>query len=325
MSINKRIGWIDTLRGLSMLAILLFHTEVYYTGSEIISYNMYVTNALTVFFVISGYLMYKPREQFCIGHKLRSIIKGLLLPYFVFTTLMALPKALAHGVSVKGADIFLPIITGEASWFVAALCLSEALFALSIYLTRGKLLWLLLISAAGFGASVWLSNNNIVLPWQIANALQALLFLFMGYTYHQFEQKFGLFGRIPSLICAFALLALIKVYEQMCGVSMLICPIHINNYTVFLIDVVLCALFMVHLCQRLPQCRWLAWTGRHSLVYYFLCGGVPLLVSRLFCLMGFAYRGNYLFVITAFVLVYAMTTASAWLIYRYVPQAVGKW
>ena len=42
---NKRLGWIDTARGLAMLAIYHFHTEVYYTGEIVTDYDMYVENA----------------------------------------------------------------------------------------------------------------------------------------------------------------------------------------------------------------------------------------------------------------------------------------
>lgn len=55
----QRKVWIDNLRGFCMLAILLDHTEIYYTGENVIDYNLYVANVLIVFFILSGYLMYK--------------------------------------------------------------------------------------------------------------------------------------------------------------------------------------------------------------------------------------------------------------------------
>lgn len=54
----ERIRWIDLLRGICILAILLDHTELYATGRNIIPYSLYVVNALTLFFFISGYLFY---------------------------------------------------------------------------------------------------------------------------------------------------------------------------------------------------------------------------------------------------------------------------
>lgn len=46
---NKRKHWIDLLRGFCMVAILLDHTEIYYTGDNIIGYNYYVANVLVAF------------------------------------------------------------------------------------------------------------------------------------------------------------------------------------------------------------------------------------------------------------------------------------
>ncbi len=80
---QARKHWIDLLRGIWMLAILLDHTEIYYTGINIIDYNAYVVNALTIFFMLSGYLMYK-ETGFDIRKKMKSIAQTLLLPYFIF-------------------------------------------------------------------------------------------------------------------------------------------------------------------------------------------------------------------------------------------------
>ena len=82
----QRKVWIDNLRGFCMLAILLDHTEIYYTGENVIDYNLYVANVLIVFFILSGYLMYK--TTFNIKHKLYSIFRTLFIPYIVFTTAM---------------------------------------------------------------------------------------------------------------------------------------------------------------------------------------------------------------------------------------------
>ena len=54
-----RINWIDSARGLCMTAILYDHTEIYYANENIIPYEMYVINALTAFFFISGFLFCK--------------------------------------------------------------------------------------------------------------------------------------------------------------------------------------------------------------------------------------------------------------------------
>lgn len=144
---KDRIKWVDNLRGLCMMAILFDHTEHYYLGDNISNLNLYVTDALYVFFVISGYLIYKNDEIINVSHKLKSIMKTLVMPYFIFTTLMALPKSIAHGEVFDLEGVVIGIITGQASWFVAALAVAEILFVMSMKFLRGNIKWLFLCAS----------------------------------------------------------------------------------------------------------------------------------------------------------------------------------
>ncbi len=64
MGKSNRLLWADIIKGICMMAILLFHTEVYYAGQEIIPYHCYVTNALLAFFFISGFFFSHPDKVF---------------------------------------------------------------------------------------------------------------------------------------------------------------------------------------------------------------------------------------------------------------------
>lgn len=81
-----------------MLAIIFDHTEICFTGDNIVPYRMYVPDVLMAFFFLSGYLFYRP-EGFCLRHKLHSWLRGVLMPYFIFTSALALPKAWLHGAT----------------------------------------------------------------------------------------------------------------------------------------------------------------------------------------------------------------------------------
>lgn len=319
----ERIHWIDSLRGICILSILLDHTELYYTGINIINYNTYVVNALVLFFILSGYLMYK-EIGFNLRKKLKSIAKSLLLPYFLFSIILSVPKALVHGNNIEIGNCLLQIISGQSSWFIAALCLSELIFALTVWITHGKMIAISIICMLGFGISIHLSKGSQPYIWQLDNSMQALLFLCMGYAYRKYEQVFSIISRTSYTCLFFLLLIIIKVYEYMNDVNMLIWHININNYLVFLIDIFICSIFMIQLCKMLPPCRWLEWTGSHSLVYYFLCGGVPLLTSLAFERMSWTYNGNYLLVLAVFLCVYIITTILTLIIYKYLPFIIGK-
>lgn len=111
-----------------MTAILYDHTEIYYANENIIPYEMYVINALTAFFFISGFLFWKGKP-FQIKNKMTSIFRSLVIPYFIFTTAMAVPKAMVHGENIEITNIIKQILSGNASWFIAALIIAELFFA----------------------------------------------------------------------------------------------------------------------------------------------------------------------------------------------------
>ncbi|WP_025001785.1 acyltransferase family protein [Prevotella dentasini] len=358
----RRQHWIDLLRGFCMLAILLDHTEIYYTGDNLISYHLYVADALVVFFFISGYLFCRPNnygaeaastlkgrqagdpdsrggdvqtdrlplrlaeEPFPLRHKLLSIIRNLLVPYFVFTTALALPKSLAHGLPVE--EVFLTVLTGQASWFIAALIVGETAFALLLWISREKW-WILSVSALlSMGLCIWSAHNGRSFYWQADNACMALTILYLGYLYRRKEAFFNRFHTPYHTFLFFILFIIIKVYVHTEGVSLLIEPIGVSDWPVFVVNMVVAVFFLVNLFRQIPRLHFLRpveWTGSHSLVYYFLCGGVPLTVSAMFQRLGLPYDGNYLHVVLAYVAVWIASTVLVWLTYRYLPFAVGRW
>lgn len=158
-----------------MLAIMLDYTEIYYTGTNIINYNVYVTDALYLFFFISGYLIHKDGKAFDLKKKTLSICRSLIIPYFIFATALAIPKAVAHNNNIDLFDVVWNIVTGQASWFVIALAVSELIFATTIRLCKNNIAILTVASIAAYAGAVALaeySKNGYV--FQIDNALLAM-------------------------------------------------------------------------------------------------------------------------------------------------------
>ena len=122
----QRIGWIDFLRGISMILILIFHTETYYKENNVTPYYIYTSNAILLFYFISGYLFYQ-NKTFQWQKRILSILRSLLIPYFIFTILLAVPKLLVRQMEISWMEIAVNILTGRASWFIAALILGELL------------------------------------------------------------------------------------------------------------------------------------------------------------------------------------------------------
>lgn len=316
-----RISWIDTIRGISMMAILLFHTEVYCTGQGIIPYHLYVTNALIAFFFVSGYLFHHPDKEFSIRHKLMTILRKLVIPYFIFTLILAIPKALVHD-DMSFADVLISILTGKASWFVATLIIAELLFAVFLHYFQHKERTIFLFSALPYlfiAASYhFLSSETLALYncWCWQNALLIMPFLYMGYYLRRDNR---LFERITSKkVIPFILVGvmILKYWEYQQNIFLTMEPIIVSSFFILLLDGVMTTLFLVAICRIIPDFLPITWTGRHSLVYYFFCGAVPTAVSLGLQKVGFFYNGQYWYIIVAFLLVYLLSTLIAWMVYE---------
>ena len=322
---DKRKIWIDLVRGFCMLAILVHHTEMYYVGEAIIDYRFFVDNALCTFFFISGYLFYK-ETPFNLKYKLLSILKTIIIPYFIFMSVIALPKALAHGKFVSVSDSILSIVLGQQSWFITALATAEIIFSILLYLSK-QYKWVLLIGVLiSFIGIILLTGNEQMLAhnyWNIMDGLLAISFLYIGYLYHQKENvinRFPLYLYIIPFILFFISKWVIVEYKVYCYLG----PVDIDNYPVFIVDNVLAILLITRLCKLLPDMKPISWMGSHVIVYYFLCGGVPLTLSVLANKIGFSYYGNYLQIIVVLIAVYLMITLLTWFIYKYIPWATGR-
>ncbi len=308
-----RLTWADRARGLCMMAILLFHTEKYYAGEEIIPYAFYVNNVLITFFFISGYLFDNPEKAFSVRHKLLSVLRGIILPYFIFTAVIALPKALVHDDTTL-MDTYTDVLTGHASWFVAALAVAEVIFAPLVNKWGGRMMilgvWCVLpylIMAIAYHLldnDRWSATNF----WCWHNALLMMPFIFTGFVFRRHKEWMHLIQR-PSIILLLVIIeAVIKctVWKQS---LLLTCqPIHVDSFILFFADGIIGSLIIISICHHLPRLRWMEWTGKHSLIYYFICGGVPLLVTRCLTICGYPYHNNYYMVIVAFMLVYVIST-----------------
>lgn len=313
----QRIGWIDFLRGVSMILILVFHTEVYFKEFNVTPYYIYTTNAIVLFYFISGYLTHHS----ALHSSLRRIVRSLLIPYFVFTSLIALPKVFIRGSEINLADIAVHILSGRASWFIVALMVAELMFILLLWISRGKHSWLFIVAVICF-VTYYLIPFNQHNYWQWQDALLAFDFLYAGYLYRQYASLFHTINRPFYSFLFLLLLITIKIYEYPLNLPMR--NIAIENIPLFLADSIVWLLLVITLIRYIPRQRMVEWTGQHSIVYYFMAGGCPLVVSILMRKAGLPYDGYMYRYWIALALTYVLATAITWLIYRYIPYITGK-
>lgn len=321
MKTLQRIKWIDSIRGLCMLSILLYHTEIYYTSNAIIPYHIYVVNALTTFFFISGFLFWKNKQNynlFQLKYKIRSIIRTLIVPYFVFTTIMAIPKTIAHGENFDISNSIQQIIIGQASWFITSLVVAEFLFLLILYFSKNKVNIIFICSSILFCFSLLFNYTKFTIPWNIHVAAFSMPFITLGYLCNQFRYLLYKYINVYTFILSLLILLLCKYIEWQYHLSMLVFALKIDNIIVFLIDTITAIYVLIYVVKHLPYSHFIQWVGKHSIIYYFLCGGVPLLTSKLFNTINLVYTNNYFLVLLVFCCVILITTLLTWFIRNYI-------
>ena len=293
---KQRLDWIDNTRGLCMLAILMFHTEMYYAGFDVLPYALYVPDVLATFFVVSGYL-FQRKEPFSLRQKMLSIVRSIIVPYFIFTLIIAFPKEMVHPT---GENPLWLIITGKASWFVAAIAVAEIIFSL---LTKWRMTWLAVpIGVAAFP----LAKVEVPDYWCWKVALMSLLFIYAGYLLRRYEAWFE--NKKVVIPVTLAVVIATKFITMLLGAKVVYYPVIIGQPLLFVVNMLASALLIITLCKLLPPLKGINWMGRNSLYYYFFCGAVPTVVSLCLNKLGFLWQGQYWRELLALMLVYAVST-----------------
>jgi len=310
-----------------MMAILWFHTEMYYAGSDVTPYALYVGDVLATFFFLSGYL-FLSGKPFSARSKMMTIVRRLIIPYFFFTLLFVLPKAIVHDEMNELSTMIIKIFLGQSSWFLSALIVGELLFVLLIQLTKGKdlyiglfaILCLVLTGIIGNHYSPWLNPYNY---WHINEAILACFLMSAGFLFQKHEHRFQHYFNRFTLTILLLIFLLLKLVIIRNGMEMVLGSIHASNYPVFIADLLVSILLMISIFRYIPKISFIQWTGQRSLVYYFICGGVPLIVAMSFNKFGWPYSG-YMSLLMAFIVVYLLSSLLTFAIYKYLPFIIGK-
>ena len=151
-----------------------------------------------------------------------------------------------------------------------------------------------------------------------------LPFFFAGYLFRR-RNEWMTFLKRPSTILLMTVVEGAIKYTVWKNSLLLTChPIHVSSFILLLIDGIIGSLLIIGICHWLPRLKWLEWTGVHSLIYYFICGGVPLLVTRFLTSCGWPYQGNYLMTIIAFLIVYALSSLLTFIILMILKNKMKK-
>lgn len=315
---SDRTPWIDMARGLCMMAILWFHSEAYHCEDLLTPYSMYTNTVLGCFFFISGYLLYPSTWQ--ASHKYHSVWRWLLVPYIVFTLIIAAMKLLLHYGDANWQQLLTDVVLGRASWFVAAMIVAQSVMVGVLHLSKDHLGAVAVLGVVGVILSALVSNETG--PWHISadlwsvnEALVGIVCMSMGYVYHTKEEKVCRQRQAWIAVTGVALVIL-KILIWRLDLLVTFAPVRMTYPLVFYADILCGSVFICLVMRGLPRLRILEWTGRHCIVYYFFCGAVPMGVSWALHKIGMT-GGSYPSVAVVFVLSWIVCSIVAWAVYRY--------
>lgn len=324
-----RLSWVDMGRGIAMFLVILFHCENSLRGQYVVEhYSVYYHPFfLPLFFFLSGYLFTSDYKTFSFGRKLEQVVRGIVVPYFIFTALILFPKSLFHDVPIwQGVkEIFL----GQASWFIVSLGISQTLFA--AILSKTKSLKLLTFIAAMFLLCGYFIK--LIYPFRLLFYLNycpiVYIWIFMGFLYRIYEEKLAILSRPAIVVCLIALYSAalwmdsvyfhttLNLFEERAFAY--------NHYFLSIAYSFLGVAMMLGILKMLPTIHAISFIGINSLTIYYVNGGIckitALLVNKVdfFCHPRHTYAG----VILVAVLCICIAACLAYFIRRYFPLLVG--
>lgn len=324
-----RLQWVDMGKGIAMILVILYHCENSLRGEYVVEHYSacYHSFFLPLFFFLSGYLFTSDCHKFSLGRKIEQIVRGIVIPYFIFTALILFPKSFFYNVPVfKGIkEIFL----GQASWFIVSLGVSQILF--SAILSRTKSLKLLTIIVSLFLLCGYFIK--ILYPYHLPFYLNycpiVYVWVFIGFLYRIYEKKLEILSKPAIIVCLITFYSVahwidttylhttLNLFEGRIFVY--------NNYFLSITYSFIGVVMMVGILKILPTISAISFIGINSLTIYYINGGIckitALLVNRMdfFCHPKHTYIG----VILVTVLCISIAACMSYFIRRYFPLLVG--
>lgn len=191
---NKKIMWVDNLKGLTMFAVVLGHIATPLT-------NFLFSWHMPAFFFLSGFFI-KPERS--LHETVKKEAKRLVLPFFIFGTLGLIAEIIKRHVfsgadfavqdfilvkEIQGLFIWMDFTHmhqyGFVLWFLMALFWGRLILQFLLKVIKNKFV----IGAICLVLFFFLANRSLVLPFSIDKGLFSLIWLFLGYLYYNYSIK----------------------------------------------------------------------------------------------------------------------------------------
>ncbi len=284
---SKRIEWIDILKGIAIISVIIGHrTWISYGIVPAVLKIWIYSFHIPLFFFLSGYT-FSVKENTKFGKFVLKKVKTILIPMVFFSMVSILvnygyysillnnksrnPKIIIEGllgiIIQKRSGTY-----GGVLWFLPCLFVAEIIMFAIVRLSRNnlKIIAALIIISFCLGIT-WIKITHILLPWDIEIAFIAVLFLGLGCLAKQWWRKLSLNRWLCLIFFAINIfIALVNYYiSNKTAVDM--ANDIFGNPVLFVISATAAITGFVVLFKDKKGCRWINYIGKNSLVYYGLC------------------------------------------------------
>jgi fucose 4-O-acetylase-like acetyltransferase len=338
---DKRIEWIDALKGLGISLIVLGH--VWSLEQPPVFYVWLFAFHVPVFFFAAG-LTLKP-DQVVLGDFLRRRTVQLMVPYLVFALLGYVFYLIGYGLSRNlniapaGFDygLWRPLIgiiegrVGEGRlvnsplWFLPALLIALGLTHGINRLVQPHMLRLGLIIGLSVGAL--LIAEQIATPLGLSTGIIASLFVQLGYEYRQRNYPFPNAQMLAAAL--FILALLISALAFVNGAVGLAGPT-VNNpalFMVFALNGIGLCVFAVRFTPPAVQ-RLLASIGHHSLAilvtHMLIIKSIKVLLSLVWGVSFAEIEHSLPLGLAVLFATVVLSIPTVWFIERWLPWSLGR-
>lgn len=324
---GKRLQWVDYIKGLCMMAVILNHIH----GLHLYGQLTYPFE-LVGFFFVAGYT-FNHKDSFLAFFcgKCRTLLVPIVFLGLINSIVSYLMKGGSLLWRIEGLLVQRPGQWDDL-WFVACLFTMEIMFYFIQKLTISLIVQCMICLALMFFGYLWIDNMKIMLPWHVENASILIVFLFLGYALRQSKldvrlRSFILQGKGKIVLLAFLvwyifLVLLVKNYPI---------DVHLHKYGFFAFFLLsaflgLCVIvglsWLMESYQHLSL-RFLSYIGANTLVYYAFQSKAISLLELVSAEVGFELT-SYVGSLVCCFFVCALLIIPSYVIKKYVPYMLGR-
>jgi len=320
---KQRKEWIDALRGLAMIIVMVWHFSNGVNGQYIYSV-ITAPIMIPLFFAITGYVFNN-----CDGDAKTFHLK--LLKYLVFPWIaLALLKGTCIAITRHSFSYYIEFIknlfTGENLWYFPCCIIAEIIFFYTLKICKNKIHYIacliLLLTAFGFLLSKQPFFDNL----NINTAFICQSFLLIGLLI----RKYGTPGNLLCIVIGIIYLALICATppQNIIGYKALI-DVHLNYYWDIggsFIIILLGNVFLFHTANKfdhnIPSV--LKFIGRNTIVFYVFHYDTMVPFNIIINKLGPTDTSNWYFVFIKLIWATACCSIITILFNKLCPALVGK-